>query len=66
MLKRILITTVVLGVTVGAALAQPSEYILWRNNASGKTMCDPESPGKDWVKVSGPYEDPNCSILLPQ
>ena len=45
----------------GAALSQPSTYFLWKHT-SGKTMCNPDSPGSGWVKVGGPFEDSNCSI----
>lgn len=65
-MKRILTTFVALGLLAGGALAQPSEYYVWKHKTTGKTMCDPEPPGRDWVKVSGPYEDSNCKVLLPK
>lgn len=65
-MKRILTTFVALGLLAGGALAQPSEYYLWKHKTNGKTMCDPEPPGRDWTKVSGPYEDSNCKVLLPK
>ena len=28
----------------GLAMAQPSEYYLWKNNSTGKTVCEPDMP----------------------
>ncbi|NUZ04549.1 hypothetical protein [Piscinibacter koreensis] len=50
----------------GVAFAQPSIYYLWKNNATGKTMCNPDAPAAGWVKVGGPFEDSNCTIKAPQ
>lgn len=65
-MKRILTTALALGFVAGAALAQPSEYYVWKQSSTGKTLCDPESPGKDWVKLSGPYEDSHCKVAMPK
>lgn len=43
------------------ALAQPSAYYVWRHKTTGKTMCEPQAPDANWVRVSGPYSDPNCT-----
>jgi hypothetical protein len=65
-MKRILTAALALGFVAGAAIAQPSEYFLWKHKTNGQSMCNPDAPGRDWVKQSGPYEDPNCKIKLPQ
>ena len=49
-----------------AAIAQPSSYYVWKNPATNAKMCDPEPPGPQWVKESGPYSDSNCSVKEPQ
>jgi len=49
----------------GLAIAQPSEYYLWKNKSSGETVCEPDMPAAQWTKQSGPYEDPNCKIRIP-
>jgi hypothetical protein len=49
----------------GLAIAQPSEYYVWKNKGSGQTVCWPEMPADKWIKLSGPYEDPNCKIRIP-
>ncbi|MBE0548254.1 MAG: hypothetical protein IH627_11515 [Rubrivivax sp.] len=48
------------------AAAQPSTYYLWKNTVTGKTACEPESLGVNWIKVGGPFQDANCSIPMPQ
>jgi hypothetical protein len=50
----------------GTAGAQPSIYFQWKNASTGKTMCEPESPGAQWQKVGGPFADANCSIKMPE
>ncbi|MEI2418108.1 hypothetical protein V8Z80_18155 [Orrella sp. JC864] len=46
-------------------LAQPSMYYLWKNPSTGQTVCEPESPGKGWVKVSEQvYQDLECKTPL--
>jgi len=62
-MKRILISALALALAAGNVLAQPSEYYVWQQKGTGKTLCDPEPPGKDWVKLSGPYEDSDCKVL---
>jgi hypothetical protein len=49
----------------GVATAQPSEYFIWKNNATGKTVCEPQMPADQWTKQSGPYEDANCKFKVP-
>lgn len=49
-------------VTTTLAIAQPSQYFLWQNKKTGQKVCEPQAIDADWVKLSGPYEDPNCSI----
>jgi hypothetical protein len=65
-MKRNLILILAATLLCGLAIAQPGEYYLWKNNTTGKTMCNPDAPGTSWVKVSGPYEDSNCTILQPK
>jgi hypothetical protein len=48
----------------GLAFAQPSEYYLWQNKKTGEKVCDPQAASADWVKLSGPYEDPSCSVPI--
>ena len=50
----------------GTATAQPSLYYVWKHKTTGKTMCNPEAVDANWVKVSGPYSDANCSIKEPE
>jgi hypothetical protein len=45
-----------------AAFAQPSLYYLWKNKKTGEQICDPQAADDSWVKVSGPYSDPNCKV----
>ncbi|SAI65896.1 Uncharacterised protein [Bordetella ansorpii] len=48
-----------------ATVAQPSMYYLWKNSSSGETVCEPESPGKGWVKASEQtYSDIECKVPL--
>lgn len=47
------------------AVAQPSEYFIWKNKTTGKTVCEPTMPADQWTKESGPYEDANCKFRLP-
>jgi len=49
----------------GLAIAQPSEYFVWKNKTSGQTVCEPDMPADKWTKQSGPYEDPNCKFRVP-
>jgi hypothetical protein len=49
-----------------AAFAQPSIYFMWKQTSTGKTMCNPDAPAAGWVKVGGPFSDPNCTIKEPQ
>jgi len=49
----------------GLAFAQPTEYYVWKNKASGQTVCEPDMPADAWTKESGPYEDPVCKIRMP-
>ena len=52
---------------VGLATAQPSVYYLWKNVQTGKTACEPVAIDANWVKVSETaYQDPNCTILMPE
>jgi hypothetical protein len=47
------------------ACAQPSDYYVWKNKATGATMCEPDMPADKWTKESGPYEDSNCKFKKP-
>jgi len=49
------------------AFAQPTEYYVWKNTASGQTVCDVAQPstGK-WTQESGPYQDPGCKYPFPK
>jgi hypothetical protein len=46
----------------GVAMAQPSQYFWWQNKKTGEKVCDPQAASADWVQLSGPYEDPSCSV----
>ncbi len=48
----------------GIAYAQPSQYFWWQNKKTNQKVCEPQAPSADWVKLSGPFEDPNCSIAI--
>jgi hypothetical protein len=65
-MKRKLILILAATLLSGLAIAQPSEYYLWKHKSTSKTMCNPDAPDANWVKVSGPYEHSNCSILQPK
>ena len=64
-MKRRLAFVLAAALACGASLAQPSTYFLWKHT-SGKTMCNPDSPGAGWTKAGGPFEDSNCTIKQPQ
>lgn len=49
-------------VAAGAAFAQPSLYFVWKHKQTGQQMCEPQAADANWIKVAGPYSDPNCSI----
>lgn len=59
------IAAAILAMACGIAAAQPGVYYLWKHNTTGQTMCEPEAD-KNWTKVSGPYEDPNCQFPTKQ
>jgi hypothetical protein len=63
MMKRLLIAVLALGFAVGVVWAQPSQYHVWKNNATGQTVCEEGDMGPGWTHVSGPYEDPSCKVL---
>ncbi|MDQ6680418.1 MAG: hypothetical protein M3Y67_05575 [Pseudomonadota bacterium] len=46
-------------------MARPSSYVLWKHKTTGQTMCEPDADA-NWIKLSGPYEDSNCRILVKQ
>ena len=48
----------------GLAWAQPSQYYVWQNKKTKEKICEPQAANADWVKLSGPYEDPSCSIPI--
>lgn len=50
----------------GVAIAQPSIYFLWKHKTSGQTVCNPDAPDANWVKVGGPFQDSNCTIPEPK
>lgn len=62
-----------INVTLAAALialasvasAQPSNYFVWVNKATGQKVCEPDMPADKWTRESGPYEDENCKFKLP-
>jgi hypothetical protein len=65
-MKRILTLALAGVLLAGTAIAQPGEYYLWKHKTNNKTMCNPDQPDANWIKVSGPYEDSNCKILQPK
>lgn len=63
--KRLLIGA--LAALVAATLsAQPSIYFKWQNKSTQAVVCEPDSPGKDWVRIAGPFEDPDCKFAVPK
>lgn len=58
-----LLTAAAFAAASALAIAQPSAYFIWKHKTSGKTMCEPQAPDNNWVRVSGPYSDPNCTQL---
>ncbi len=65
-MKRIVSTFALALAMTSMAGAQPSMYYQWKNTSTGATQCEPESPGKGWEQVGGPFSDANCEILMPQ
>ena len=63
--KLIVAAVAALLLLTGVAMAQPSEYFLWKNKVSGKTVCEPDMPAAQWTKLTGPYEDANCKFRFP-
>ena len=63
MIKRLAAVTAMLALC-GIAWAQPSQYYLWQNKKTGTKACEPQAASADWVKLSGPYEDSNCTIAV--
>jgi hypothetical protein len=47
----------------GSVVAQPSVYYLFKHKVTGKTICEPDAPDANWVKVgTKAFQDPNCTI----
>jgi hypothetical protein len=65
MKSKLIVAAIAALLLTGVAMAQPSEYFLWKSKASGKTVCEPDMPAAQWTKLSGPYEDVNCKFRLP-
>ena len=65
MKSKLIFAAVAAMLLAGVATAQPSEYFIWKNKASGKTVCEPDMPAAEWIKQSGPYEDSNCKFKVP-
>ena len=63
MMKRLVAATTALALC-GIALAQPSQYFWWQNKKTGAKVCEPQAASADWIKLSGPFEDPNCSVAV--
>ena len=66
-MKHIASVIAVAAFACGVAIAQPSEYFVFQNKTTGAKVCNPQppAPSADWIKLSGPYEDPACSIKIP-
>jgi hypothetical protein len=65
-MKRRLSLLLLAAALAGTAIAQPSVYYLFKHKVSGKTICEPEAPDSNWIKVGGAFQDPNCTIPQPQ
>lgn len=66
MIRKTSIIAVIATLVVGTVSAQPSVYYKWQNSSTKVVKCEPDSPGKDWVRMSGPYSDPDCKFLEPK
>jgi hypothetical protein len=42
-------------------LASEAPWWEWRNLTTRDIVCAQTSPGKDWVKYTGPYADLKCT-----
>jgi len=63
--KRTLLAALAL-LLAGSLSAQPSIYFKWRHSTTHAVVCEPDAPGRDWVRVGGPYSDPDCKVPEPQ
>lgn len=62
MKKSITITIMVL-IFSTFAWAGDAPWWEWKNLESGSIVCAQTSPGKGWVKYTGPYVDLRCTTL---
>lgn len=46
-----------------ATWAAPAPWYRWRSPNANYDICAQNSPGDDWIKVKGPYEDAHCQKL---
>jgi hypothetical protein len=62
---KLLIAATALALT-SLAMAQPSQYFIFKNNKTGQTTCQPQIDGADavnWTQQDGgPYSDPDCKV----
>lgn len=56
-----LIPALLYGLATAAAAAETTPWYLWDSAPDGKTQCAQFSPGKDWIKVEGTYNNSSCS-----
>ena len=57
------VLTATTALLAASALAQPGgDWYLWKETATGKTICYQSPVGPGWVRVGGPFEDPDCKV----
>lgn len=59
--KLLLIAAFGLAFTLPLA-AQPSLYYKYQHKTTKAIVCEPDAPGKDWVRIAGPFQDPDCKM----
>ncbi len=59
-----IVAAAVISIAVPAAWAQPTVYYLFEQKGTAKKLCDPQAPDESWVRIGGPFEDPNCTIPM--
>ena len=63
--KRSILAVLAL-IAAGALSAQPSIYFKWQHKTTKAVVCEPDPPSKDWVRIGGPFQDPDCKRPEPQ
>jgi hypothetical protein len=65
-MKSQILTVIFVLLSAGSLSAQPSIYFKWQHNTTKAVVCEPDAPSKDWVRIGGPYQDPDCKYPEPK